>query len=457
MKTRIVICILLPLLLANTSYPQDTLALEPASQLYGSGIATIDNNVLAVYDAFPEQDCSYIRVVDISNPHEPEILDSFAGISLPGSNERMIYTGQITGVILFDDAIFWCTMEDYHGWNPSTYGPINLKGRLFESDDGWRWTRELHERGPSPIYYPGNMARYEDYLIVAGGEQGIIIFDLSDPENPEQVSILRTVHNLVITVQDRLCIYTGPDRNRLIIYNISNPEQLENTGSYLIDYAGCPYQIQTDPVIYNDCLVLKNNSDLEHPSSLLLMDVTSDDPLDGEMIDLDREYGPYRFYISDDRLYVHPSGENYVDVYDIDDNLEVAHAATLLPSQMPGGHFIVHDNKLLFTGGGTYIYDISPVSVSTSPTLHPASFTMYAYPNPFNGMASFVVNMPVSANISMSAYDLSGREVGIIKSGFYAAGSHQLIWNAGSLSAGVYLVCFKAGDFTQTSKLSLMR
>jgi len=318
-------------------------------------------------------------------------------------------------------------------------------------------TRELYERGQSPIDYPGNLARYEEFLIVAGGEAGIMIFDMSDPENPEHVSRLDYSNNRVITVQEKLCIYQTPDRGRLTIYDISNPEQPENTGGYQIDYEGCPYQMQTDPVIYNDCLVLRNNSELEPHSSLLLMDVSSENPLNGEMIVLDREYGRYRFYISNDRLYVHPSGENYVDIFDINENLEVAHAATLSLSQTVNGHFIVHDNKLLFTSGGTYIYDISPVSVSSPQTNQPSGFSLSAYPNPFNSTTSINFELSQADYVTLGLYNMAGQQINGMFEGYRQAGTYSISLSAENLASGVYFVGLKGSRKVLTRKILLIR
>ena len=53
-----------------------------------------------------------------------------------------------------------------------------------------------------------------------------------------------------------------------------------------------------------------------------------------------------------------------------------------------------------------------------------------AYPNPFNPITSINLYVPVESNINVQVYDLSGRSVSTLLSGFQARGNYNLTWDA---------------------------
>jgi len=62
------------------------------------------------------------------------------------------------------------------------------------------------------------------------------------------------------------------------------------------------------------------------------------------------------------------------------------------------------------------------------------------YPNPFNNRAVLKINIPVSEQVRIIMYDLSGKEVHIIANNHFKAGIHQFELNGMNLSSGVYFV-----------------
>jgi len=61
------------------------------------------------------------------------------------------------------------------------------------------------------------------------------------------------------------------------------------------------------------------------------------------------------------------------------------------------------------------------------------------YPNPFNASTTLVYQLPVAAEIRLVVYDLMGREVAKLQDGRRAPGRHEVVWNARTLSSGVYV------------------
>jgi 5-hydroxyisourate hydrolase-like protein (transthyretin family) len=80
-----------------------------------------------------------------------------------------------------------------------------------------------------------------------------------------------------------------------------------------------------------------------------------------------------------------------------------------------------------------------------------------SYPNPFNPTTTLSFAIPVDSDVSLSIYNLQGREVTSLIDGDMDAGYHSVVWNADNHSSGVYFVKIIAGDYVDTQKLMLMK
>ena len=54
-------------------------------------------------------------------------------------------------------------------------------------------------------------------------------------------------------------------------------------------------------------------------------------------------------------------------------------------------------------------------------------------------------------------YDIQGREVQSLVTGYLSLGYHEVVWNAESASSGIYFARLDAGGFAQTQKLLLIK
>ena len=79
------------------------------------------------------------------------------------------------------------------------------------------------------------------------------------------------------------------------------------------------------------------------------------------------------------------------------------------------------------------------------------------YPNPFNPATTFQVQIARSGLVTVKVYDLLGREVATLMEGNRAAGVYTITWDASTLSSGMYLYVLRAGNFTETRKMLLVR
>jgi hypothetical protein len=54
-------------------------------------------------------------------------------------------------------------------------------------------------------------------------------------------------------------------------------------------------------------------------------------------------------------------------------------------------------------------------------------------------------------------YDITGREVAVLVNGFQTAGTHQVTFNASSLSSGIYFYKLQAADNVFTKKMMVLK
>ncbi len=76
-----------------------------------------------------------------------------------------------------------------------------------------------------------------------------------------------------------------------------------------------------------------------------------------------------------------------------------------------------------------------------------------AYPNPLNSYTILTFSVPEDSYVSMSLYDLQGREVTQIVDGEKLNGQHEIRLDASSLKSGVYYVKIQTGTSIVSQKL----
>ena len=84
------------------------------------------------------------------------------------------------------------------------------------------------------------------------------------------------------------------------------------------------------------------------------------------------------------------------------------------------------------------------------------------YPNPFNPLTTISYELLADGIVNIVIYDLIGKKIKTLVSGFQTAGSKNVNWNATDnqgqpVSAGVYLYTIEAGEFRQTKKMILLK
>lgn len=79
------------------------------------------------------------------------------------------------------------------------------------------------------------------------------------------------------------------------------------------------------------------------------------------------------------------------------------------------------------------------------------------YPNPFNPSTTISFSLPYEAFVSLSVFDVLGREVSTIVNEELSAGNYSREWYAGRLPSGIYFYNLQAGAYSATKKVVLLK
>ncbi|MBI5403014.1 MAG: T9SS type A sorting domain-containing protein [Ignavibacteriae bacterium] len=111
------------------------------------------------------------------------------------------------------------------------------------------------------------------------------------------------------------------------------------------------------------------------------------------------------------------------------------------------------------TNGGVFKYtdNISLIGSNTNST--PTSFALNQnYPNPFNPTTTIDFSIAKASFVTLKVYDVLGNEVmTLINNELKSANNYSYTADFSKLSSGVYYYSIKAGDFTSTKKLMLIK
>ena len=85
-------------------------------------------------------------------------------------------------------------------------------------------------------------------------------------------------------------------------------------------------------------------------------------------------------------------------------------------------------------------------------------FRMFkAYPNPFNPETTLSYDLVKDGDITLTIYDIAGRKVKELFSGFQTAGPYKMNWQPQEIPAGVYFGRLANGDRAEIQKLILLK
>lgn len=108
-------------------------------------------------------------------------------------------------------------------------------------------------------------------------------------------------------------------------------------------------------------------------------------------------------------------------------------------------------------GANTSCIDSNCISLTVTATgINDPSATamdISAVPNPFGSEVTFSFALTQSANVEAAIYDMTGKQVIVLKDEMMMAGINRIDWKPAGLSAGVYFLQVKSGNAVITKKI----
>lgn len=166
--------------------------------------------------------------------------------------------------------------------------------------------------------------------------------------------------------------------------------------------------------------------------------------------------------ITDDTHWVSEQGDEWTGTYFRFQNL------TLKAVPAEGYRFVGWGGDIDFTADSVSIRSTKDIrvtanfAVATSTDAYKAELPttvrlLPSYPNPFNPATTIIWELDSNKMVEINLYDISGRLVRNITNSVYAAGTHQILFNAGNLSSGIYVVQLKTADIMLSQKMILLK
>ena len=88
----------------------------------------------------------------------------------------------------------------------------------------------------------------------------------------------------------------------------------------------------------------------------------------------------------------------------------------------------------------------------------PERLTLHsAYPNPFNPSTVISFDLSTADMVSLKIYDLTGKQAVSLINEYMSPGSHQINWNPGQFSSGIYLIKLTVGNESMNQKITYIK
>jgi hypothetical protein len=122
----------------------------------------------------------------------------------------------------------------------------------------------------------------------------------------------------------------------------------------------------------------------------------------------------------------------------------------------------VSGNNLFAGTRGTGVWRrlLSEMITSFDPVVRelPREFLLHQnYPNPFNPSTTIKFELPRTSHVSLSVYDMLGREVSVLVNERRDAGIHEVKFDGTSFASSMYFYRIQAGDFVSTKRMLILK
>ena len=115
-------------------------------------------------------------------------------------------------------------------------------------------------------------------------------------------------------------------------------------------------------------------------------------------------------------------------------------------------------NKFLFGTSTKGLYEVDLVTnIEEETSICHDFYLSQNYPNPFNPMTNIQFEIPDLEKVTLKIYDILGREISTLINEEKKTGIYRIKFDGTDLPSGIYFYQLKAGMFTQTKKMILLK
>ncbi len=193
-----------------------------------------------------------------------------------------------------------------------------------------------------------------------------------------------------------------------------------------------------------------------HESGTTVISLESSMDLRGVQIELvGRQTGvPVKLVEDDLELFFRQNGQAArIGIFDLQGSTVIPAGSRLLV-RVPG-EFEITDALVSDLEHNALIPTILPAAKRSN---LPAEFSLgQNYPNPFNPITEISFGLPDAADVKLDIYNLMGQKVATLIDDRREAGHHVVQWDGSQVASGIYLYRLKAGSFTETKKMLLLK
>lgn len=97
-------------------------------------------------------------------------------------------------------------------------------------------------------------------------------------------------------------------------------------------------------------------------------------------------------------------------------------------------------------------------ATTTEPAITPSAWKLEQnYPNPFNPTTNIKYTLAQPADVTLSIYTITGREVATLVNTHQSAGTHSVSFDASGLASGMYIYRIQTPQFSQSRKMMVVK
>ena len=406
--------------------------------------------------AFITGESSALHIVDIQTPGDPEEL---ACIGSTGFLFKIDYQDDYAYLIDQNGILLIIDVSD--PYNPVETGRTEDLGMLFDVDVQGDFAYLADEGGgvwkvdiTNPVS-PLTVGLYEtDYSALAVHAEGNIVYigERMDDDGRLEIIDFSTVPavQLGYTAMDRGewmafengYIFVAAEDAGVQIFNVSNPANPVLAGSFATA-SNCYAVAAQGNYVYSASmeagLEIIDVSDPSDPSQVSTYDTggyAGSVSVSGGYVYVGDWYGGFRVINVENPAAPYGVGYYQASAMDMAVGGDIVYAAGAFTMN------VFDCSQALFIGE----FEIPAA---------PGEYRLNnAYPNPFNAQTTIGFTLPHAGEVTLSVYDITGREIQSLATGHWSLGYHEVVWDAEGCSSGVYFVRLElqsAGTLQRTS------